>query len=242
MTARRRNLFVLLLVAGLLAGSILVIASKPTRLGLDLRGGVELVYQAEPTPQQPVVDQASLDRAIEVMRDRVDQLGVSEPEIQRSGENQISVGLPDVENAEEAQQQVGQVAQLFFYDWEPNVIGPDGKPAPTDPEVTGGPQAGRVGGISLFEAIERASQRPAIRDDDNSHEGLFYAVDTPDKQVLAGPEDSREELEEDLDELVAEREITREERESADIKEVKEGTVIIRAEQPDDIADGQKSD
>ena len=132
---------VLLLVAGLLAGSLFAIATKETKLGLDLRGGVELVYQAEPTPQQPIVDQAALDRAIDVMRDRVDSLGVAEPEIQRSGENQISVGLPDVENAEQAQEQVGQVAQLFFYDWEPNVIGPNGRPDPQNPEVTGGQAA-----------------------------------------------------------------------------------------------------
>jgi SecD/SecF fusion protein len=241
-TDRRRNLFILLLVAGLLAGSLVVIATKPTKLGLDLRGGVELVYQAEPTPQQPVVTQEALDRAIDVMRDRVDQLGVAEPEIQRSGENQISVGLPDVENAEQAQEQVGQVAQLFFYDWEPNVIGPDGKPAPTDPEVTGGPQAGQVGGISRYEAIERASQRPEINDGNNSHDGQFYAVDTKDKKVLAGPEDDRESLDEALAQAVEDRRITAQEREDAEVREVKPGTVIVRAEQPDDIPDDQKSD
>src|SRR3712207_1120514 len=129
---RRRNFFILLLVAGLLIGSAYAIFQKPARLGLDLRGGVELVYQAEATPQQPVVTQEAVDRAIDVMRERVDQLGVAEPEIQRSGNNQIAVALPGVPNADEAQQQVGRVAQLWFYDWEPNVIGPDGKPAPTD--------------------------------------------------------------------------------------------------------------
>src|SRR5918998_4265155 len=136
MSDRRRNLFVLLLVAGLIVASVLVMFTKPTRLGLDLRGGVELVYQAEPTPQQPVVNQEALDRAIDVMRERVDRLGVAEPEIQRSGSNQISVALPDVQNAERATEQVGQVAQLYFYDWEPNVLGPGCKPAPNDTDVT----------------------------------------------------------------------------------------------------------
>src|SRR5919107_4892137 len=107
MSDRRRNIFVLLVVAGLMIASLFVVFTKATRLGLDLRGGVELVYQAEPTPQQPVVTQDALDRAIDVMRDRVDQLGVAEPEIQRSGENQISVGLPNVKNADDAQRQVG---------------------------------------------------------------------------------------------------------------------------------------
>jgi SecD/SecF fusion protein len=43
MTDRRRNLFVLLLVAALLLASVAVIATKPTRLGLDLKGGVSLI-------------------------------------------------------------------------------------------------------------------------------------------------------------------------------------------------------
>ena len=51
MGKRRRNLFVLLFVLGLVLLSGLVIATKPTRLGLDLKGGVELVYQATPTGQ-----------------------------------------------------------------------------------------------------------------------------------------------------------------------------------------------
>lgn len=235
MTDRRRNFFILLLVAGLLAGSLAVILSKPTRLGLDLRGGVELVYEARPTQQQPVVDQEALDRAIDVMRDRVDALGVSEPEIQRSGSDQILVGLPDVENAEEAQQQVGQVAQLFFYDWEPNVIGKDGKPHPRDPEVTGGQGAGSLGTMSLYEAVQVASKRPAIRDGNNTHEGLFYAVDEKDKEVVAGPEESREDLQKDIAELPADER-------DAKIYEVKEGTVIIRAEQRDNLKENQKSD
>src|SRR6476661_4502107 len=135
MTDRRRNFFILGLVGLLLAASLVVIATKKTRLGLDLKGGVELVYQAKPTPAQPKVTQEAIDRSIEIMRERVDQLGVSEPEIQRSGRDQIAVGLPDVKNAARAQRQVGKVAQLFFYDWEKNVLGPDLKPAPSDANV-----------------------------------------------------------------------------------------------------------
>lgn len=63
-----------------------------------------------------------------MIRERVDQLGVAEPEIQRSGNNQLSVSLPDIANPAKAERQVGKVAQLYFYDWEPNVIGPDGSP------------------------------------------------------------------------------------------------------------------
>src|SRR5919202_1262739 len=113
---RRRNLLILLAVGALLAGSLVVLLTKKTRLGLDLKGGVELVYQGRPTPQQPKVDSQSVDRAIDIMRKRVDALGVSEPEIQRTGADQIAVGLPGTKNAQRAIKSVGRVAQLFFYD------------------------------------------------------------------------------------------------------------------------------
>ncbi|HEX2084224.1 MAG TPA: protein translocase subunit SecD, partial [Solirubrobacteraceae bacterium] len=247
MTDRRRNLFILLVVAGLIAASLWVISTKETKLGLDLRGGVELIYEAKPTPQQPTIDADALDRAIDVMRERVDRLGVSEPEIQRAGNEQISAGLPDVENADEAVEQVGKVAQLHFYDWEPNVIGPDGRPAPQDENVTGGSSAGQVGGIPKYEAVKRALQRPEVKDGNNTHRGLFYALDDEEKKVLAGPQEERKDIVEDLEEGQRSRggqpaRFTPEQAERAEIVEIKEGTVIVRAEQPDDVPEDQKSD
>ena len=94
MTERRRSLFVLLLVLGLIAASIVAVATKPTRLGLDLKGGVQLVYEAKPTAQQPTVNQEALARALDIMRQRVDAFGVSEPELQQLGGTQIQVNLP----------------------------------------------------------------------------------------------------------------------------------------------------
>ena len=234
MTDRRRNFFILLLVAGLLIGSAVVVVQKPTRLGLDLQGGVELVYQATPAPQEPELSQESIDRAIDVMRERVDQLGVSEPEIQRTGTDQISVALPDVDDQEEAVDQVGQVAQLAFYDWETNVIGPDGEPAPEDPEVHGGANAGAQGAIPLYEAVVRAKGREAQPDNNVSREGsVFYAVNREEREVYGAAEeravaDTREEA---LEQVPAA------ERGEATVYEVKEGTVIVRAEQPDTDSD-----
>ena len=96
MSDRRRSLLILLLVFGLLAASLVVIATKPTKLGLDLQGGVQLVYEGKPTPQQPTVDQQALDRALQIMRERVDAFGVAEPELQLLGARQIEVNLPGV--------------------------------------------------------------------------------------------------------------------------------------------------
>jgi SecD/SecF fusion protein len=123
MGRRRRQLFVLLFVLGLIVASALVVANKPTKLGLDLKGGVELVYQGTPTGQVKEVSGEDIERSIEIIRERIDKLGVSEPEVARLGTTEISVSLPDVTNAQRAIEQVGSTAQLQFYDWEPNLIG-----------------------------------------------------------------------------------------------------------------------
>jgi SecD/SecF fusion protein len=205
---RRRNTLILLIVLGLLAASVVVIASKPTRLGLDLKGGVQLIYQGRATAQAKV-DTESLNRAIDIMRKRVDQLGVAQPEIQRTGTSEVSVGLPNVTNAQRAQQQVGKTAQLFFYDWEPNVIGPSGEPAPTEPRVTGGTSpASAEAGLPEYEAVQRALKRkPVIRKNDTTYAngctpaqvegciyGQWYLLDETHKKVLRGPEDTEKNL------------------------------------------------
>jgi SecD/SecF fusion protein len=109
---RRRYLFVLAFVLGLVIASALVIANTSTKLGLDLKGGVELVYQGQPTGQVKEVTGEDIDRAIEIIRERIDQFGVSEPEVARLGTDQITVSLPDVDNAQRAIDQVGTTAQL----------------------------------------------------------------------------------------------------------------------------------
>ncbi len=95
MGKRRTSLIVLALVLAMIGGSLYVITSKATVLGLDLEGGTELVYQGRSTPQVPEVTQEDIDRAIEIIRERVDSLGVSEPEISRLGIDQIQVSTPE---------------------------------------------------------------------------------------------------------------------------------------------------
>ena len=177
MTDRRRNILILVFIAGLIAASAVIVATKPTKLGLDLKGGTSLVFQAKPTKQSQVTSE-SVQRTIDIMRDRVDKFGVAEPEIQRAGADQIDVSLPGVANADQAASQVGKTAQLYFYDWETNVLGPDCKPDPTNASVTGGPAAGGgTGGLSQYDAVIRASKCPATDTGKETHNGLFYLVD-----------------------------------------------------------------
>jgi SecD/SecF fusion protein len=123
MGKRRRNVFVLLFVLGLIAISAIVIAKKETKLGLDLKGGVQLVLQGRPTPQQPTVDSGSMNRAVDIIRSGCDQLGVSEIEVARVGSDQIQVGIPGATSVGKATECATKPARLFFFDWEPNLIG-----------------------------------------------------------------------------------------------------------------------
>jgi SecD/SecF fusion protein len=243
MTDRRRNLFILLLVAGLLIASAVVIATKKTREGLDLKGGVSLVYQAKPTKFAPKVTGDALQRTLDIMRERVDQLGVAEPEILRSGEDQINVNLPDVKNASEAEQQVGQVAQMFFYDWEKNVLGDNGQPDPTNPNVTGDGQAGSgAGAHSLFEAVQIAAKRPAHKYPLDTHSGEYYGVAEKQQTVVCGPQETTSALKSDCEAALKKPAFRNLGVTYPELKitKVNEGTVIVRAEQPDDSK--QKTD
>ena len=166
MASRRRNLFVLAFVAGLVAASLYVISPKETKLGLDLSGGTELIYQGRPTPQNPEVQGDDIERSIEIIRDRTDSLGVSEPEINQIGTDSVRIGLPDVQNADRAISQVGDTAQLFFYDWEPNVI-----PNPNAPEGRGTESPFP----RLYDAVTLASQQePECFEDQCTTTGPTY--------------------------------------------------------------------
>jgi SecD/SecF fusion protein len=192
MTDRQRNGFILLLVAGLVAASVAVIFTKKTILGLDLKGGVELVYQGEPSAQVPKVTPAALSQAVNIMRTRVDQLGVTQPAIQTSGGNQITVGLPSISDLQRAQKQVGTTAQLYFYDWEKNALitsgANAGKPVASqlqtqDPQASlisqgttsVAPGSPNMGSLALYQAVKLASKQPlAPQTTTQSHRGPLY--------------------------------------------------------------------
>ncbi len=82
-----------------------------TNLGLDLQGGLSVTLQA---PQGTSGD--DLDKALSIIQNRVNRLGVAEPEIQRQGTDKISVQLPGIENPEEALAVIGKTAVLEFHE------------------------------------------------------------------------------------------------------------------------------
>ena len=80
------------------------------KLGLDLQGGTHLVYRAD----DPNVTSEQLDGVVDIIEDRVNAFGVSEPLIQKKGQNEIVVQLPGVTDVDEAKELIGTTAQLDF--------------------------------------------------------------------------------------------------------------------------------
>jgi SecD/SecF fusion protein len=105
------RLVAVLLVLGV-AGWLAV--TRPARLGLDLRGGTQIVLEAKDGPGRRV-DGDTVARTLEVLRRRVDQLGVAEPTLQRSGARRVIVELPGVYDPKQAVEVIGRTAQLAFH-------------------------------------------------------------------------------------------------------------------------------
>jgi protein-export membrane protein SecD len=114
---KRRPLVVSLIASLLLvvaAASVLLAGLRPV-LGLDLQGGISAVYQPVLPEGTAIPDDFEdiLDETIEIIRSRVDSLGVAEPDISRSGTDVI-VQLPGVTDAERLRELIGRTAQLRF--------------------------------------------------------------------------------------------------------------------------------
>ena len=103
-----------LLAFAIVAVSVYVSVTSPPKLGLDLAGGTQLVYETKSTDTVKA-DAESTDRALAVLRGRVDALGVSEPTLTRSGSNRIIIELPGEQDPQHAEDVIGTTAQLTFH-------------------------------------------------------------------------------------------------------------------------------
>ena len=116
-----------MLLAALAGVALIGLPGSPAQIklrqGLDLQGGLEVVLQAKPAKGH-VVTSSEMSNAISVMRQRVDKLGVAEPEITKQGTDQIVIQLPAVDDPAEAAKVIGKTAQLELFDLTPSLIGP----------------------------------------------------------------------------------------------------------------------
>ncbi len=97
-------------VVGAMWAAIFALGWQP-QLGLDLRGGVTITLI--PAPNQGEIDQEKLDQTVTVIRQRVDALGVAEPDIARQGDT-VQVQLPGVVDQQRAEEVIGRTAVLQF--------------------------------------------------------------------------------------------------------------------------------
>ena len=127
MTRRSAIVVFALVVAALIGVALMVVPSSPLHktptLGLDLQGGLEITKQAVP-PKGRELTKEDLSRSVGIMRDRVDRLGVSEPEIRTQGKDQITIALPGVKDPEAAAKIIGKTAQLELFDLETSLAPP----------------------------------------------------------------------------------------------------------------------
>jgi preprotein translocase subunit SecD len=157
--------FFLALTFGLVAYTL--VAGNSPLLGLDLQGGVSVVLQ--PSDDLPEGAGDNLDQAVDIIRNRVDALGVAEPDITRQGDT-VLVQLPGVGNQDRALELVGQTAELRF---RPvlQVLPPVGAPVPTTPGGEG--TATTAPGATT---TVPAASGPAPTDADAGEQGLGSLV------------------------------------------------------------------
>jgi preprotein translocase subunit SecD len=111
----------LLFILAILIGAGWLSFVKPTKLGLDLKGGVYVVLEAKPEGDQ-VIDDEAMTRLIEVLDRRINGLGVAESVVQRAGEKRVIVELPGITDSEEAVKLIGKTALLEF-----KIVGDNGE-------------------------------------------------------------------------------------------------------------------
>ena len=128
MRERRNHLTLVgLIVAALIGVALLAVPGSPfhrsATLGLDLQGGLEVVLRAEPTQGRELTEE-DLDRSVDIMRNRIDKLGVAEPELRKQGDDQIVIQLAGITDPEQAAELIGKTAQLELFDLEQDLTGP----------------------------------------------------------------------------------------------------------------------
>jgi SecD/SecF fusion protein len=114
---------VLLAVAVTLSVQPLTDAEKGIRLGLDLRGGVHLVLQAEPGPDGAPITKEDMEKAKGIIEKRVNEMGLSEPIVQADlDKKRVIVDLAGVQDPDKAVEVLKTTAKLSFKDPQGNVV------------------------------------------------------------------------------------------------------------------------
>ena len=154
-------------------------AHKKLRQGLDLQGGLEVVLQAQP-PRGHVLTAEDMTRSVDIMRNRIDRLGVSEPVVTKQGKDQIVIELPAVHNINQAASIIGETAQLELYDLETSLV-PPSIDANSNPVAT----------TSLFNLLT------SVQSGQKGLPAQYYLFNSRTKKPVAGPTQTLAQLKRD---------------------------------------------
>jgi len=119
---RRKNVFttLVILIVFILAALVIfplgegILFSRGVELGLDLQGGLRLVYEADLSGVAEGSEEEILNGVVAVITNRINPLGVSEPQIEKQGDNRIVVSLPGLEISDVEKERIGRTALLEF--------------------------------------------------------------------------------------------------------------------------------
>jgi SecD/SecF fusion protein len=183
-SARRSHLvLVAFILAALFGAALLIVPGSPLHrqpvLGLDLQGGLEVVLKAVPPEGRPLRD-SDLNRSVDIIRNRVDKLGVAEPEVRQQGDDQIAVALPGVKNPDRVRDIIGSTAKLELYDLTPALTGPSISAQGFPVEQT-----------SLYDLLSSAATQALVRKAERAA-GPYYLFQVQGKKAIAGPLPSAE--------------------------------------------------
>jgi preprotein translocase subunit SecD len=160
-------------------------APRPAR-GSSTGRGPELIFAVQATASAPVVNRATLARAVSVLRQRIDALGVAGAQVKRSGAHRIAVTLPAGVNVGLAARELAGAPTLAFYDWEADALTPSGRTVasqePASPlalQISQGrspaaPGSPGAGGLPLYQAVALAATQPQQVGSDNTRGGDEY--------------------------------------------------------------------
>lgn len=121
---RTKSLAKLLAVIAVIVGAFIAFVyplANSIRQGLDLQGGTHVVLEAEDTPEAKVNEDA-MERVVKIMEKRVNELGLTEPLIQRQGARRIIIELPGIKDPDAATRTIGKTAMLEFKDEDGNTV------------------------------------------------------------------------------------------------------------------------
>jgi len=186
LSSRRSHLTLVALILLAIAGVVALAwpsspVHRPLREGLDLQGGLEVVLKAQPVRGQTLTAD-DMSRSIDIIRQRIDKLGVSEPIVTKQGNNEIVIELPAVHNINQAAQIIGSTAKLELYDLETALV-------PPSIDASSSPQAA----TSLYDLLS------SVQSGQKGEPSAYYLFrDKGKKQIApipgAPPVQSREEL------------------------------------------------